>query len=61
VTPHDWLTAARADARERGLESTVAVLEAFARAMQILRDAPWNERAAPAPQGRSETTCDDAR
>jgi hypothetical protein len=61
VTPHDWLTLARTDARERGLETTVTVLEAFARAMQVLRDAPWNERAAPAPQGRSETTHDDAR
>jgi hypothetical protein len=37
----------RADAERRGLTGTIPVLEAFARAMEVLRAAPWNEAAGP--------------
>jgi hypothetical protein len=46
----DWLKMVRADAERRGLTGTVPVLEAFARAMRILREAPWNEAAGPADE-----------
>ena len=49
MTPAAWLDAARADAQARGLTGTVPVLEALSRMMQVLRSAPWNDRAAPPP------------
>jgi hypothetical protein len=39
-----------ADARARGLDDAVPVLEAFARSMHALRSADWNE--SPATVGR---------
>ena len=46
MTPAErWLAAAVADVRARGLEGAVPALEAFARAMQVLRDADWNDDA----------------
>ena len=49
MTPAAWLEAARADAQQRGLTGTVPVLETLSRMMQVLRSAPWNDRAAPPP------------
>ena len=43
-----WLAAAVADVRARGVEGAVPVLEGFARAMQVLREADWNDDAAGA-------------
>jgi hypothetical protein len=43
----EWLKAARADADRRGLTGTIPVLEAFARAMEVLRAAAWNDAAGP--------------
>lgn len=45
MTIEQWLEMSVADARARGLDGTVPVLEALARAMHVLRDAPWNEEA----------------
>jgi hypothetical protein len=45
-----WLAAAAADARARGVEAAVPVLEGFARVMQVLRDADWNDDAARQPR-----------
>jgi hypothetical protein len=50
MTPEEWLQTARADAERRGLTGTIPVLEAFARAMTVLRAAPWNDTAAPADE-----------
>jgi hypothetical protein len=50
MSPDEWLQAARADAERRGLTGTLPVLEAFARAMRILREAPWNEAAGPSDE-----------
>jgi hypothetical protein len=47
MSPDEWLKAARADAERRGLTGTIPVLEAFARAMNVLRAAPWNDAAGP--------------
>jgi hypothetical protein len=46
TAPERWLAASVADARARGHEAAVPVLEAFARAMQVLREADWNDDAA---------------
>ena len=46
TTPERWLAAAAADARTRGIEGAVPVLEGFARLMQVLREADWNDDAA---------------
>jgi hypothetical protein len=46
-----WLAAAVTDARARGIEGAVPVLEGFARAMQVLRNADWNDSAVPGPPG----------
>jgi hypothetical protein len=51
-TPERWLAASVADATARGLEAAVPVLEAFARLMQVLRDADWNDDAARPAQER---------
>jgi hypothetical protein len=45
TTPERWLAVAVADARARGVEGAVPVLEGFARLMQVLRDADWNDDA----------------
>jgi|tagenome__1003787_1003787.scaffolds.fasta_scaffold18047172_2 hypothetical protein len=47
-----WLAAAVADVRARGIEGAVSVLEGFARAMHVLRDADWNDDAANGDGGR---------
>jgi hypothetical protein len=47
MTIEQWLEISVADAKARGLDGTVPVLEALARAMHVLRDAPWNEEAVP--------------
>ena len=54
MTPAAWLEAARADAQARGLTGTVPVLETLSRMMQVLRSAPWNDRAAP-PSDEAES------
>ena len=46
IAPERWLATAAADARARGLDAAVPVLEGFARVMQVLRDADWNDNAA---------------
>jgi hypothetical protein len=45
MTIDQWLELATADVKARGLDGTVAVLEALARAMYVLRHAAWNEEA----------------
>ena len=47
--PERWLAASVADARARGVEGAVPVLEGFARLMQVLRDADWNDDASGDP------------
>jgi hypothetical protein len=47
MTIEQWLDISVDDAKARGLEGTVPVLQALARAMHVLRDAPWNEEALP--------------
>ncbi len=51
----DWLKAARADAERRGLTGTIPVLEAFARAMTMLRSAAWNDAAGPVDTAESHS------
>jgi len=46
TAPERWLAAAAADARARGVDAAVPVLESFARVMQVLREADWNDGAA---------------
>jgi hypothetical protein len=43
TTPERWLAASVADARARGVEGAIPVLETFARLMQVLREADWND------------------
>jgi hypothetical protein len=57
-SPERWLEIARADARARGRDDAVPVLEAFARAMQVLRSADWNE--SPETVGRPAETREQA-
>ena len=45
MTIEQWLEISIADAKARGLDGTVPVLEALARAMHVLRNAPWNVEA----------------
>jgi hypothetical protein len=40
-----WLEAAKADAKRRGLEDLLPILESLAAATRLLRTAPWNENA----------------
>jgi len=40
-----WLEAAIADARRRGLDELVPILESLAAATRLLRAAPWNQDA----------------
>lgn len=49
-TPERWLELAAADARARGREDAIPVLEAFAKSMHDLRSADWNE--SPETVGR---------
>lgn len=37
-----WLEAAKADARRRGLDELIPILESLAAATRRLREAPWN-------------------
>jgi len=53
TTPERWLTAAVADVRARGVEGAIPVLESFARLMQVLRDADWNDDPGNASTARS--------
>ena len=48
TSPERWLAASVADARERGVDGAIPVLESFARLMQVLRDADWNDDPADA-------------
>jgi hypothetical protein len=45
MTIDEWLAASIADARRRGLEELVPVLESLAAATRVLRDAPWEQDA----------------
>lgn len=40
-----WLEAAKADAKRRGLEELLPILESLAAATRLLRAAPWNQDA----------------
>jgi hypothetical protein len=40
-----WLDAAIADARRRGLDELVPILESLAAATRLLRAAPWDQDA----------------
>ena len=40
-----WLEASIADARRRGLDELVPILEGLAAATRLLRAAPWNQDA----------------
>lgn len=42
-TPERWLEAAVADARARGRDDAIPVLQAFARSIEVLRSADWND------------------
>lgn len=41
----EWLAAAVADARRRGLEELVPILESLAASTRVLRTAPWEQDA----------------
>ena len=43
TTPERWLAASVADARARGIDGAIPVLESFARLMQVLREGDWND------------------
>jgi hypothetical protein len=45
MTVDDWLTWAIADAERRRLPELKPLLEAFARALHVLRNADFNDRA----------------
>ena len=45
----DWLAAAVADAKRRGLHDLVPILESLAAATRLLRGAPWNLNARNQP------------
>lgn len=42
---NEWLAAAIADAKRRGLDELVPILESLAAATRRLRDAPWEQDA----------------
>ncbi|MGE5813143.1 MAG: hypothetical protein ACM36C_01530 [Acidobacteriota bacterium] len=42
---NDWLAASIADAKKRGLDELVPILESLAAATRILREAPWDQDA----------------
>jgi hypothetical protein len=42
---NDWLAASIADAKKRGLDELVAILESLAAATRLLRAAPWDQDA----------------
>ena len=56
TTPARWLAASVADARARGIEDAVPVLEGFARLMQVLRDADWNDDAGGSARSKGVRT-----
>ena len=45
MTIEDWLRWAIADAERRGLPELKPLLETFARALRVLRNADFNDRA----------------
>lgn len=45
MTPADWLAAAQADAKRRGLPALAPILEGLAKATAALRAADWNDAA----------------
>lgn len=42
---NDWLAASIADAKKRGLDELVPILESLAAATRILRETPWDQDA----------------
>jgi hypothetical protein len=42
---NDWLAAAIADAKHRGLDDLVPILESLAGSTRLLREAPWEQDA----------------
>lgn len=42
---NEWLEAAKADAKRRGLDDLAPILESLAAATRLLRAAPWNQDA----------------
>jgi hypothetical protein len=53
MTVEDWLQAATADARRRGLEDLEPLLQSLARSLELLRKADWNADAADGASGVS--------
>ena len=45
MTIDAWLAASIADARKRGLEDLIPILESLAASTRILRAAPWEQDA----------------
>jgi hypothetical protein len=45
MTVDHWLEASVADAKRRGLDDLVPILESLAAATRLLRAAPWNQDA----------------
>jgi hypothetical protein len=41
-----WLEAAKADAKRRGLDDLLPILDSLAASTRLLRTAPWNEDAS---------------
>ena len=61
MTIGDWLTAAKADAEERGLPELIPMLEGLAQATERLRAADWNDDADKAtPQDPGESLRSDS-
>jgi hypothetical protein len=52
TSPERWLAASVADARARGVDGAIPVLESFARLMQVLRDGDWNDDPGNASTGK---------
>jgi hypothetical protein len=49
MTIAEWLTAAKADAEQRGLPELIPMLEGLAQATERLRNADWNDNADKDP------------
>lgn len=53
MTLDEWKAAALEDARARNLPDLVPLIEALARAIAALREAPWNDDASGAREAES--------
>jgi hypothetical protein len=48
MTIAEWLNASREDADRRSLPALKPLLDALAKATEVLRSAPWNDEASGA-------------